>query len=74
MPDAIRAAGHRLGHVHFADSNRQAIGLGHTDVAPVIAALREIGFEGYLSAEILPLPNSAAAARQTLESFRRYTA
>ena len=26
---------------------------------------------GYLSAEILPLPDSDAAARQTIDSFRR---
>ena len=70
---ALREAGSLVGHVHFADSNRRAIGLGHTVVAPIIAALREIGYTGYLSAEILPLPDSTAAARQTMESFRRYT-
>ena len=71
---ALREAGYLVGHVHFADSNRRAIGFGHTDVAPIVAALREIGYAGYLSAEILPLPDSATAARQTIESFRRFTA
>lgn len=71
---ALREAGPLVGHVHFADSTRQAIGFGHTDVAPVIAALRDIGYAGYLSAEILPLPDSLTAARQTIESFRRATA
>ena len=46
-------------------------GFGHTAVPPVVAALREIGYAGYLSAEILPLPDSATAARQTIASFRR---
>ena len=73
IPDALRAGGDRIGHVHFADSNRHAIGLGHTDVAPIIAALREINYTGYLSAEILPLPDSATAAQKTIESFRRFT-
>lgn len=68
---ALRAAGPLVGHVHFADSNRQAIGLGHTDIAPIVAALREIGYAGYLSAEILPLPDSLAAARQTIDAFRK---
>ncbi len=72
--EAIRAAGHRIGHVHFADSNRHAVGFGHTDIAPVIDALREVGYEGYLSGEILPLPDSETAARQTIESIRHYTA
>ena len=74
IPEALRAAGRHIGHVHFADSNRLAMGLGHTNVALIIEALREINYEGYLSAEILPLPDSATAARQTIQSIRKYTA
>jgi sugar phosphate isomerase/epimerase len=73
IADALREAGHLVGHVHFADSNRRAIGLGHLDVAPIVGALRDIEYAGYLSAEILPLPDPATAARQTIESFRRFT-
>lgn len=73
IPDALRNAARHIGHVHFADSNRHAVGFGHTAMPPIIEALRQIGYEGYLSAEILPLPDSDAAARQTIESFRRYT-
>ena len=43
LPDAIRAAGTLIGHVHFVDSNRRAAGMGHTDFGPVVAALREVG-------------------------------
>jgi sugar phosphate isomerase/epimerase len=68
---ALREAGPLVGHVHFADSNRRAVGLGHTAIEPIIAALREIAYAGYLSSEILPLPDAATAARQTMESFRR---
>ncbi|MDP3072511.1 MAG: sugar phosphate isomerase/epimerase family protein [Opitutaceae bacterium] len=71
---ALREAGDRVGHVHFADSNRRAIGLGQTHVAPIMAALRAIGYGGYLSAEIFPLPDAAAAARQTIAAFRQHTA
>ena len=73
IPATIRKVGPHIGHVHFADSNRRAVGFGHTDPAPVIAALRETGYQGYLSAEILPLPDPLAAARQTITSFRRAT-
>jgi sugar phosphate isomerase/epimerase len=69
---ALRAAGPKLGHIHFADSNRQAIGFGHTDVAPLAEALREIGFNGCISAEVLPLPDSTTAATQTIESYRKF--
>ncbi len=73
LADAIRNAGPRVGHVHFADSNRRAAGFGHTDFTPIIAALGEVGYEGYLSAEVLPLPDSDSAARQTIDMFRRCT-
>jgi sugar phosphate isomerase/epimerase len=69
----LRACGPLVGHVHFADSNRRAIGMGHTPIAPIVAALRDIGYRGYLSAEIVPLPDADAAANQTIESFRRFT-
>ena len=72
MAAALRLAGSKVGHVHFADSNRCAIGFGHTDVTPVAAALHEISFDGFVSAEILPLPGSAAAAQQTIASFKRH--
>lgn len=70
LPAALRSIAPRLGHVHFADSNRQAIGHGHTDPAPLLAVLREISYQGYLSAEILPLPDPETAARDFLTSLR----
>lgn len=71
MPDALRAASPLLGHVHFADSNRSAAGMGHTDFRAIVAALKEIGFNGYLSAEVFPRPSSEAAARTTIETLRQ---
>lgn len=61
-----------IGHVHFADSNRQAIGFGHTDMKEVAAALKNINYKGYLSAEIFPLPDSDAAAAQTIQAYRTW--
>ncbi len=71
---ALRSCGSRVGHVHFADSNRRAVGLGHTALEPVVAALRAIGYDGFLSAEVLPLPTPLDAARRTIESYRRLVA
>lgn len=67
---SIRIAGKHIGHVHFADSNRRAMGYGHTDPAPIVAALKEIGYKGHLSAEIFPLPDAKTAAIQTITSIR----
>lgn len=68
---ALRAAGSAVGHVHFVDSNRQAAGRGHLSFVPVAQALADIGFDGFASAEAFPIPDSDAAARQTMETFRR---
>jgi sugar phosphate isomerase/epimerase len=68
---ALRAGGKHIGHVHFVDSNRRPAGNGHLDFAPIAAALRDIGYQGYASAEALPYPDSAAAAAQTIRAFRQ---
>ena len=69
IPNALREANEFVGHVHFADSNRRPAGLGHTEFRPVFAALRDIGYTGYVSAEAFPYPDSDAAAKQTIEAF-----
>lgn len=71
---SLRKVASRLGHLHFADTNRQAVGLGHLEVAPVAAVLKAIGYRGYISAEVLPLPDSDTAALQTMASFRKWFA
>ena len=69
---ALRLAGPKLGHLHFADSNRQAIGFGHTPMKPIVQALREMDYAGYVSAEVFPYPDSEAAARQTIQAFQEH--
>jgi sugar phosphate isomerase/epimerase len=68
---SLREGGALIGHVHFVDSNRRPAGLGHIDYAPIVAALGAIGYGGYASAEAFPYPDPEAAARRTMESFRR---
>lgn len=68
--EAIRKAGHHVGHVHFADSNRRAVGFGHTRIAPIAEALSSVGYDGFVSGEIFPWPDPRTAAQKTLESFR----
>jgi len=67
---AIVKAGTRLGHVHFADSNRWAPGQGHTDFAPILEALADLSYSGYLSAEIMPEPSPEEAVRLTGQFFK----
>ena len=51
LSDAILAAGKRLFLFHAADSNRQAVGRGHTDFAGVMRALKDIGYNGTIIVE-----------------------
>ncbi len=62
--DAIRRAGARLVHLHFADSNRLAPGWGHLDFSSIVHVLYEIGYDGAISLECLPRPDPVSAARQ----------
>ena len=68
---ALRAGKGHIGHLHFVDSNRRAAGMGHLDYAPIVAALKEIDYQGYASAEVLPYPDSDMAAAQTMTAFRK---
>lgn len=68
LEQSIRENFSAIGHIHFADSNRQAMGLGHTDAASILRLLKELDYQGYLSAEILPLPTADAAAAQFILS------
>lgn len=70
LAQAIRDGGSHVGHVHFVDSNRQPAGSAHLEFEPVIAALSEIGYSGYLSAEAFPIPDSQTAAEMTIRAFR----
>ncbi|RIW17412.1 sugar phosphate isomerase/epimerase [Algoriphagus lacus] len=72
LAQSIREFGTYIGHVHFADSNRKPMGFGHTDMAPIAKALKEIDYSGYVSAEAFPFPNPDAAAEQTIKAFQRF--
>ncbi len=72
LPESIRKHGKGIGHVHFADSNRRPIGMGHTSVKEIAAALREVGYDGYVSAEAFPFPNPDEAAAQTIIAFKQF--
>jgi sugar phosphate isomerase/epimerase len=70
IEDALALAAPRLWHVHVADSNRRAPGLGHLDFRAILVTLDRIGYTGFLSGEILPKPTPEEAARQMLQTLR----
>jgi 5-keto-L-gluconate epimerase len=72
IEEGLRQAGDRLWHVHIADTNRRYPGSGHMLYDGIFATLREMGYAGYVSAEMLPLPDPDTAAQQTIGFLRRY--
>jgi len=72
MAESIKSSGDFVIHVHFADSNRRPVGNGHSDFRDVARVLKEINYQGYVSAEAFAWPDSVAAATQTIQSFNHY--
>ena len=72
MQESIRQAKDYIFHVHYSDSNRLAPGMGHFDFIKMTEVLEEINYSGYISAEILPVPDSYTAAKQTIDSMKSY--
>ncbi len=61
LEQEIINCGELLGYFHIADSNRHYAGNGHINFNPIINALKTIDYQGFLSAECLPLPDSDTA-------------
>jgi len=68
----MRQARDYIIHVHYSDSNRLAPGMGHFDFMKMTRVLKDIGYHGYLSAEIPPIPDSYTAAKQASDSMALY--
>ncbi|MBI2940026.1 MAG: sugar phosphate isomerase/epimerase [Chloroflexi bacterium] len=64
LPEAILRCGRHLQHVHCSENDRGIVGTGHVDWPGVVAALRAVGYDGWLTIESFgqPMPELAAAA------------
>ena len=55
-----------LGYIHFADSNRQAPGLGHLDFRKIISTLKDINYTGWIGIETMPDSDPRAVAQKAI--------
>jgi len=70
-PDAIRAAGKHIKHMHLADNTRMEPGTGDIDFVAAFRALKEIGFTGYMAYECgVSGPDRAASLKKSLAYLR----
>jgi 5-keto-L-gluconate epimerase len=68
---SILSAKENIFHFHVADSNRWHGGAGHIDFYEIINNLKEVNYKGYVSAEILPYPNSDISAEKNYQHFQK---
>lgn len=74
IPDVIRAAKGHIAHVQVNDPNRLGPGMGDVKYEPIVAALREVGWDGWLSVEAFDYrPGVETIARRSIEYLRRVT-
>ena len=60
-----------IGHVHFVDSNRRAPGMGHLDLETIAQVLKNSAYDGFVSAECFPLPDSETAAKAAIDAYKK---
>lgn len=68
IPDLLRRYRDNLLHVHANDPNRQGPGFGDLRFEPILAALDEIGYNGWVSVEVFDYsPGVEQLARRSIE-------
>lgn len=72
IPEIIREFAPLVKHFHANDANRRGPGFGDTDFVPIAAALKEVGFQGYVSVEVFDYtPDPETIAQESLRYLKQ---
>ena len=72
VPDLIRQYIPRTGHFHANDPNRRGPGFGEVDFVPIFRALRESGYDRWVSVEVFDYtPDPETIASKSIEYMQR---
>jgi len=68
VPELIRTYHGILKHFHANDANKRGPGFGSTDFRPILSALKEIGYTGWVSVEVFDFtPDPVTIAHKSME-------
>jgi sugar phosphate isomerase/epimerase len=71
IPVIIRESWPDFTHVHANDRNMKGPGFGDVDFKPIAAALKEVGYNGYVSVEVFKFEEGAEViAKKSIEYLR----
>ena len=72
IPQIIRESWPHFAYFHANDKNLKGPGFGEVDFAPIAAALKEVGYQGYVSVEVFNFEEGPEAiASRSLDYLRR---
>ena len=72
VPEVIRKSAPYIAHVQVNDPNLLGPGMGNVEYGPIIAALREVGYDGWLSVEAFDFrPGPENIARKSIEYLKK---
>ena len=72
IPQIIRESAGRFAHFHANDKNLKGPGFGEVDFKPIAAALKETGYDGYVSVEVFKFEEGPEIiASQSIEYLQR---
>ncbi len=66
-----KCGGGKIAHIHMSDSNRRYPEGGNVDYDAVGKVLKEIGYEGAVSLEIVPYPDGLTAAERGMRWMKK---
>lgn len=71
IPEIIRAHADILRHFHANDANRRGPGFGDTDFGPIADALKETGYQGWVSVEVFDFsPDPVTIATRSMHCLQ----
>jgi sugar phosphate isomerase/epimerase len=72
IPQIIRESWPHFAHFHANDRNLKGPGFGDVDFKPIAGALKEVGYQGFVSVEVFNFDEGAEAiATRSLEYLQR---